>query len=644
MAAPESGAGVTYPHDPLTRVVSTTDYRRSIVSGVLESYNSNYDFLAEAVQNAVDALEDAKLHKLSGPFQITVTVNLKDNYVSVLDTGIGMTEHDLARVLAPHVSLKSDGQILDRRGAKDSYRGYKGVGLTLLAYGTDDLRLHSKREDEPLVALHMRYGNAWARSEREESAMVDKDHDESPLSNLPRGTFVRLQFTPSTRPKSLRSLTRRIGAWAAILQTRTAIGQVLIGREPLVNLEISLRVIESSGKEESVPVEPRFLFPHDVERSPEFRFLDVGEYYEEHPQIPAIPDEFKRQDGAYVFWDTERIRSEYTESEREEFQDHLDTYSPTLYAFVPYQGGVWGEINELISESKARSYLAPGLALAINRQRLADLFPIDATRYETFSRNVFVAVHFDNARPDQGRKTVQDEVLKTATSAANRAVQYLAGQRAFLRPTGETPSAQQREVERNKQDWEFNVRGHHEQSPLHIRPVTYESEPLTEQDVVGLFHQLSALGVFPGIHILATSQSQTYDSLIFFRCSSAEKGLRAGESALGLAPSVLGDGDTFITRNLTLEFKNNLDSLIDDMDDENRPKQYQHIDICVCWGTVQDSFAGYELNPVAAANLDRRRYPGTTHLLQRDGESHTIEVIMLSTLRDLVESGELSLT
>ena len=300
-------------------------------------------------------------------------------------------------------------------------------------------------------------------------------------------------------------------------------------------------------------------------------------------------------------------------------------------------------MNQILSKSNARTYLAPGLILAINRQRLADLFPIDATRYEAFSRNVLVVVHFDNAQPDQGRKTVQDEVLDTAKTAANRVVQYLANQRSFLRPTGETPSAQQREVELNKQDWEFNVQSHQQRKPLHIPPVTYASEPLTEQDVVGLFHQLCALGVFPGVHFLATSQSQTYDSLIYFRCDSNDARLQFNQYSLGLAPSVLGDGDTFRTRNLTLEYKNNLDSLVVDMDDENRPKQYQHIDICVCWGNVQDSFSGYELKTIDSTNLDQRGYPGTTHLLQKDGEAHAIEVVMLSTLRDLVESGELSL-
>ena len=642
MATHQSDRDIKYPLDPLVPVVQNADYRRSVVSGVLESYNSNYDFLAEAVQNAVDAIEDAELYGYSGPFRLNVTINLSENYVSVLDTGVGMTERDLARAVAPHVTLKTDGEIIGRRGDKHSYRGYKGVGLTLLAYGTDDLRLHSRVQDGELITLRMRYGNAWARGARPDSAMVDRDDEDSPLKRLKRGTFVRMQFSSTTRPRSLSGLTPHIEAWAAILRTRTAIGQVLVGRTSLVNIEVSLTLIDSQG-EESVLVPPSFLFPHDVDRNPEFRFLDVGKYYEEYPQRSDIPNEFRRQDGIFIFWNTERIRKELTDKEREDYQDQLNTYGPTLYAFVPYQGGIWGEMNQILSKSTARRHLTSGLVLAINRQRLADLFPIGATRYETFSRNVLVVVHFDNARPDQGRKTVQDEVLDTAKSAANRAVQYLANQRSFLRATGETPSAQQREVELNKQDWEFNVQRHHEHSPLHIPPVAYESEPLTEQDVVGLFHQLCALGIFPGIHFLATSQSQTYDSVIFFRCRSAERGLQASESTLGLAPSVLGDGETFNTRNLTLEFKNNLDGLIADIDDENRPKQYQHIDICVCWGTVQDSFAGYELNAVGPTNLDQRRYPGTTHLLQRDGDAHVIQVIMLSTLRDLVESGVLSL-
>jgi len=84
---------IQFPVDPLERGSGGNDieYRRRTVEGILESYHSNYDVLAEAVQNAVDAVEDAKLEELKAPYLIEVTVNLDGNWIGVLDTGIGMS-------------------------------------------------------------------------------------------------------------------------------------------------------------------------------------------------------------------------------------------------------------------------------------------------------------------------------------------------------------------------------------------------------------------------------------------------------------------------------------------------------------------------------------------------------------------------
>ncbi len=194
-------------------------------------------------------------------------------------------------------------------------------------------------------------------------------------------------------------------------------------------------------------------------------------------------------------------------------------YSPFVYAFVPYQGSVWSELNRIEAGVANRNNLYPGLMIAVNRQRLADIFEIDATRYETFSRNVFVIVHFDDAKPDQGRKTIEVEAEDFAKKAADRVVQYLAKQRTLLRPPGESPTPEQRQIEKDHADWLFYVRTHAKSAPLHMPPATYVSTPLTEQDVVGLFHQLSALGVFAGIRIYSTSQSQTYNTARRMRAS-----------------------------------------------------------------------------------------------------------------------------
>jgi hypothetical protein len=293
--------------------------------------------------------------------------------------------------------------------------------------------------------------------------------------------------------------------WKTILQTKTAIGQVLMGRKPLAPLKVKVRVIDGSNTQ-SADVEPEFLYPHEIRRSPPFRFLDLVEYHKEYPEQVTPPAEKVRQDGLYLVWDSDRITKELTAEQQSTYAELLKAYHPYLYAFVPYQGSVWSELNEISTAVPHRTYLYPGLMIAVNRQRLADISEIEATRYETFSRNVFVILHFDNAKPDQGRKTIEVDAEELAQKAADRVVQYLAKQRALLRPSGESPTPEQRQVEKDHQDWVFNVRTHAKTQPLHIPPATFISTPLTEQDVVGLFHQLSALGVFPGIRTYATSQ------------------------------------------------------------------------------------------------------------------------------------------
>ena len=373
-----------------------------------------------------------------------------------------------------------------------------------------------------------------------------------------------------------------------------------MGRETIVPFNVTLKLLDGANSEKAQKVEPVFLYPHEVNRKPPFRFLDLIKYHQSFPEQTTPPTDKLRQDGLYLTWDAQRIQQQLTAEQQAAYAEQLRNYSPFLYAFIPYQGSVWGELNRVETGVSNRNYLYPGLMLAVNRQRLADIFEIDAIRYETFSRNVFVIVHFDDAKPDYGRKTIEAEAEEFAKKAADRAVQYLARQRALLRAPGESPTPEQRQIERDHADWMFNVQKHAEKSPLHIPPSTYISTPLTEQDVIGLFHQLSSLGVFAGIRVYATSQSQTYDSLVEYDCDRETPGLQykgSEENPLGVSPYTVGTNTRFLTKRLTLEFKNNLDGLIADVEGDS-PKTFGHIDICVCWGNVGESFKGYELEPL----------------------------------------------
>ena len=83
----------------------------------------------------------------------------------------------------------------------------------------------------------------------------------------------------------------------------------------------------------------------------------------------------------YLAWDTERINKQLTVDQRKEFAQQTEDYLPFAYAFVPYQGSVWGELNQIATGHQKRNYLYPGLMIAVNRQRLADIFEIEATRF-----------------------------------------------------------------------------------------------------------------------------------------------------------------------------------------------------------------------------------------------------------------------
>jgi hypothetical protein len=124
-----------------------------------------------------------------------------------------------------------------------------------------------------------------------------------------------------------------------------------------------------------------------------------------------------------------------------------------------------------------------------------------------------------------------------------------------------------------------------------------------------------------------------------------QPGLRYGgrdENPLGVSPYTLGTQARFSTKQLTIEFKNNLDGLIEDVEGES-PKEFGNVDICVCWGKVGTQFKGYELDAITESNLDERKFPGVTHLLRRDGDVHVVSVVMLQTITEMISSGKLAI-
>jgi len=534
---------VRLPYNPIDSAMKTPEHARRTIQGILDSYNSNYDAFAETVQNSMDALEDAALAKLPGPYLLEITVDLMANAMSVLDTGVGMTQEQVCEAFAPSATYKDLPAAVKRRGDKHPYRGYKGVGLTFLAYGTDDVQIQS-RQNGVWVKGRMRFGRAWVAGKRPDPPVLDIDNTPTPLEKHRRGTYLRLQFSPDTRLESLSRLGSSIEVWEAITRTRTAAGQILIGEEPASKFKVVLKLITKDGPIEK-EIEPDFYYPHLVKKQPAFRFLDVGSFYKKHVGVADIPEDSKRQDAVYVNWDTPEIKGHLEKDELADFADEITAFSPRLYAFRPYYAPLWTTINEAATKQVRTHYFGGGLVIGLDHQRIADSIRIQVSRSDFTGQQVFVLIHFEKARPDQGRKTLQTRIMELAQLAADDAVQYLLKQTGLLKPAGEKTTAAQRAVEKNHEDWVDNVKEHAKSNPLSIPPVSYVSAPITEQDVVGIFNQFSALGLFPGLRIFATSGQHTYDCYVQFECRDGLEQLRyrsIDDNPLGLSTDVLSPG------------------------------------------------------------------------------------------------------
>ena len=103
--------------------------RRSI-QDIDDSYNNEWDILAELLQNSVDAIRETE--RPSG--KITIELDSRHRTIRVVDDGIGIDPDDLAPLLRPFST---------RKGGNERTVGEKGVGLTFAIFACDYFEINT---------------------------------------------------------------------------------------------------------------------------------------------------------------------------------------------------------------------------------------------------------------------------------------------------------------------------------------------------------------------------------------------------------------------------------------------------------------------------------------------------------------------
>jgi hypothetical protein len=153
-------------HSHIDKLIQESQ-KRDILN-ILRSYTGTLDVFAEAIQNAIDAVDQRSRIEADFEPRIWISIDMRKNLLRFVDNGVGMSVDEAKYFLRPNVSFKSDVDL----------RGHKGVGATFLGYGYSSFSVQTKREDVQIAGT-LSGGRQWA---------------ESTTDNIPRPKFSTLAF------------------------------------------------------------------------------------------------------------------------------------------------------------------------------------------------------------------------------------------------------------------------------------------------------------------------------------------------------------------------------------------------------------------------------------------------------------------
>ena len=182
---------------------NTTQIRHQI-RNIIESYNHDWDVIAELAQNSVDAItveQPVKGHMRLEIDSLNKRIEFKDN-------GCGISPSALPLLLAPFSSDK---------GQSPDLIGYKGVGVSFVIFSSAQFDIESHHADGSSRAT-ISGAQAWLSATTEQlPALTVEEIAES----SERGTRISIQL-PAQSEHDL--FHRTIDQLEMVLRTRTAIG------------------------------------------------------------------------------------------------------------------------------------------------------------------------------------------------------------------------------------------------------------------------------------------------------------------------------------------------------------------------------------------------------------------------------------
>jgi hypothetical protein len=454
-------------------------------ANVVTSYLRASDFLAEALQNAADAIDMRSAEEEGAPRRILITFDRSQRRFSVADTGVGMSRSDLEVVLTPNVTLKAGRMARSTTGRS---RGHKGVGLSFLALGSNFLQIQTC-DREHRYDVVVTNGHRWLESTEESFPKpvargsrnrADRHLDSDRYTIVTVGDINSADF-------DLDLFDLEVGELEWLLRTKTAVGNTApLWREPFnaplppgEDVDVSLVYTDAHGATlRPRPVPYRYATPEEY--VPAERVVD----YDELSKMDATDVEERLKDGAF------RYRSEFTSKSGRGL---------SLYLFSMAAAEVELFAERARADVKKHGY-APdewqGFWVATRDMPVDIKFDPTHVQPRTWERRIFALLQDDGLTLDLGRKTLVGRTVRMYRDAVKAAwadvARYVAQVSATKTGAQASDAILRSEVEQAKR-----------LDDLAVNELPYLKEPTRWVGVLSLFHEmLGQGGALPSLRTL----------------------------------------------------------------------------------------------------------------------------------------------
>lgn len=233
---------------------STSQIRHQI-RNILDSYNHDWDLIAELAQNAVDAIS------LRAPVKghIRLEINAPERKITLEDNGCGISPSQLPLLLAPFSSDKfRDPRLI----------GNKGVGVSFVIFSSAFFEIETHHAEGSSKAS-IEGAWAWLESQNDDRPRLKVERIESSDET---GTRVSIVLPQDQEPQH-EFFTLSFEQLQMVIRTKTAIGdtRTIWGEQP--DKDVLLRVVDLGGGRKDTQFDCSYFLPTSKLKSSQFTSL-----------------------------------------------------------------------------------------------------------------------------------------------------------------------------------------------------------------------------------------------------------------------------------------------------------------------------------------------------------------------------------